>query len=390
MGVINASADSFWPGSRHSDPAAAVAAAQAMVAAGAHLLDLGAVSSRPRAPAVSLDEELARLLPVLQAVRAAVDCPITVDTARARVAAAALEAGAQGINDVSGISDPGMIGVVRDAGAPLIATLRDPLPPGTPVLDGVLGGLLGLRRRMEEAGLPTEAIMLDPGFGFAKSPAQSLSVVAAIPALRAGSGCPLCIGPSRKAAVAQPLGGRSPGRRRSASAAVVALCSAYGADIVRVHDVAVMAEVAAVAAAVGQPLSREAGADRPRSRPGVGTICVQGIRVEACHGVLAEEHTRPQPFVVDLELDADLRAAAGSDRLGDTINYAAAAAVAAQVLAGPHRDLLERLAGEIAADLLRAFPALEGGAVVLHKPRAPIGLPFEDVSVRLPFSRRGR
>lgn len=119
----------------------------------------------------------------------------------------------------------------------------------------------------------------------------------------------------------------------------------------------------------------------------LGHVVVRGVRVQGRHGVLAEEHTRLQPFLIDLDLQVDLRAAAAGDRLQDTVDYAEAARLSAEVVLGPHRDLIEALAGEIAARLLAAFPQVRGGVVVVHKPDAPIGWPVVDVSVRLPFRR---
>jgi len=397
MGVLNVTPDSLWAGSRHQDPGAAGAAAAAMVAAGAHLLDIGAVSTRPGADPVPLETELQRLLPVLAAVRRAVDCAITVDTSRATVAAAALAAGADAINDVSGLADPELAHVVARTGVALIVVAREPLARDAAGPPEVCGQLRTLVTRAAQAGIPADRLVLDPGFGFGKSPAQNLALVAALPHLRAHLGLPFCVGPSRKGTIAAVLGPRPAGRRRAGTAALVALCAAYGADLVRVHDVAEMAQVAAMAAAVGRPTDGPPAVPPGGGPQGLGIapaeapgrICLRGLRIEACHGVLPEEHFRPQPFLVDLDLECDLRVAASTDRLEATLNYATAAALAAEVLRGPHRDLIETLAGEIARRLLAALPALAGGAVVVHKPAAPLGLPFADVSVRLPFTRAG-
>lgn len=382
LGVINATPDSFWEGSRYPDPAGAAAAARAMVRAGASALDLGAVSSYPRAAPVPPEVERERLLPVLAAVRAAVDCPVCVDTTRSEIAAAALEVGADAINDVSGLEEPELAATVARAGATLIGVLPSRLgrPPEVSVALGVAGELLAARAGA--AGLPRARLVLDPGFGFGKTVAQNLELVAALPALRERWGLPVCVGPSRKGTISRLLGGRPPEERLGGTAALVALCAAYGADLIRVHDVADMAEVAAVAAAVGRP--------RPTSILATpGSIRLQGIRVEACHGVLAEEHTRPQPFLVDLDLELDLSVAARSDELAATVDYARAAAAVVAVLEGPHRDLIESLAGEIARRVLQAHPTVRGGVVEVHKPQAPVGVALADVSVRLPFARAG-
>jgi dihydropteroate synthase len=376
MGVLNATPDSFWAGSRYPDPDAAAAAARQMVAAGADLIDVGAVSSRPGAPDVSEAEELRRLLPVLRAVRAAVGCPISVDTARSGVAEAALRAGANVINDVSGLADPRLAEVAARAGAVLVLCASGPLDPRADPVPAVADALRALRQAALAAGVRPEHVILDPGFGFGKTPAQNLRLISALPALRRRVGAPVCIGPSRKGTIASVLGDRPPEARGPGTAALVALCAAYGADVVRVHDVAEMADVARVAAAVGLPRS---GAE------GVGLVCIRGIRIEARHGVLPEEQRRAQPFVVDLEMAVPLARAARSDDLADTVDYAAVAEVAAAVLSGPPRRLLERLAAEIAEQVLQRFPAVLGGTVTVHKPAAPLGLPFGDVFVRIPF-----
>ncbi len=116
-------------------------------------------------------------------------------------------------------------------------------------------------------------------------------------------------------------------------------------------------------------------------------VCLRGLRLRGRHGVLEQEARRPQPFVVDVELRVDLRQAALCDDLSATVNYAEVARVAAAVVGGPRRQLIETLAARIADGILAAFPAVDGGTVVVHKPEAPVGLPFADVSVRYPFER---
>lgn len=133
----------------------------------------------------------------------------------------------------------------------------------------------------------------------------------------------------------------------------------------------------------GRPVGRR----RATSSAALGHVVVRGLRVQGRHGVLPEEHTHLQRFLIDLDLQVDLRRAAACDRLQDTVDYAEAARLSAEVVLGPHRDLIEALAGEIAARLLEAFPQVRGGVVVVHKPDAPIGRPVADVSVHLPFRR---
>ena len=377
MGVINATPDSFWSGSRYPDPEQAARAAVGLVAAGADVLDIGAVSSRPGASPVDEGEELARLLPVLVAVRQAVRVPLSVDTGRAAVARAALAEGADWINDVTGLSDPRMADVLAAQRCPVVLADTHALPGSASGLDAVGSALEALLERAIARGIHRASIVLDPGFGFGKSVSQNLELVAGLPQLRRRLAVPLCVGPSRKGTVSTVLGGRPTDERLPGTAALVALCAAYGADVIRVHDVPEMADVAAVAAAVGPPLE-------PRE---LGRVVVRGLRIEGRHGVLPDEYERSQPFVVDLELEMDLRRAGTDDRLESTVNYAEAAAEAAEVLRGPHRQLIERLAEEIVARILARFPLVQAGRVTVHKPQAPVGLPVEDVAVCVPFRR---
>ena len=142
------------------------------------------------------------------------------------------------------------------------------------------------------------------------------------------------------------------------------------------------------------PLAGGAGAGPAEHPLGAGSgpapgfaVCLRGLRLRGCHGVLEQEARRPQPFVVDVELCLDLRQAALRDDLAATVNYAEVARVAAAVVGGPRRRLIETLAARIADGILAAFPVVDGGTVVVHKPEAPVGLPLADVSVRYPFAR---
>jgi dihydropteroate synthase len=257
MGVLNATPDSFSDGGRHLDPSRAAAAAVAMVEAGAAILDLGAESTRPGARPIGARMERARLLPVLAAVRRVVRVPLSVDTTKAEVAAAALDAGADIVNDVSaGRFDRGML--------PLCARTRTPVVlmhmrgrPATmqrrPAYRDVVGEVTGfLARRAaaaRRAGVAADAIAVDPGIGFGKSLRHNLTLLARLDAL-AGLGYPVVVGVSRKGFIGTLLGGAGPAERTFGTAAAVALAVAGGARILRVHDVGAMRDVVAVASAV--------------------------------------------------------------------------------------------------------------------------------------------
>jgi dihydropteroate synthase len=259
MGVLNATPDSFSDGGLHLDPARAAAAAEAMVGAGAAALDVGAESTRPGARPVTAREERRRLLPVLGAVRRAVRVPLSVDTTKADVAEAALDAGADIVNDVSaGRADARMLPLCARAGVPVVLMHMRGRPATMqqrPAYRDVVGEVAAfLARRVaaaRRAGVAADAIVIDPGIGFGKALAHNLALLARLDAL-AALGYPVLVGVSRKGFLGTLLGGAGPSERIYATAAAVALAVARGARILRVHDVAAMRDVVAVASAVAR------------------------------------------------------------------------------------------------------------------------------------------
>jgi dihydropteroate synthase len=263
MGVLNVTPDSFSDGGRFTDPAAAVDHGLAMFEAGADVVDVGGESTRPGgAAAVGEAEERARVIPVIRALRGRGAGWISVDTTKAAVARAALDAGADIVNDVSGFTfDRDMAGLVAETGVPAIlmhlrGTFRD--MHDDPHYDDVTTEIRDeLEDRLEEckkAGIDPGQIIVDPGLGFAKSPSHSLEVLRRLPEL-AELDRPLLVGPSRKRFIGRAL--RAPdgidlpveGRLMGTAAAVAAGILA-GAHIVRVHDVPEMAQVARVCDAI--------------------------------------------------------------------------------------------------------------------------------------------
>ncbi|MFN0148522.1 MAG: dihydropteroate synthase [Dehalococcoidia bacterium] len=245
MGVLNVTPDSF-SGDGLSDPAAAAALARQFEAEGADLLDIGAESSRPGA--LELDEagEAARLLPALAAVRAATGLPISVDTYHASVAAAALAAGADAVNDIFGLRrDLAMATVVATAGVPLFAMHNQRGRPPQDVVEGVIAGIRETLAAADAAGIPRARVVADPGFGFGWTPGENLEMVRRLPELWALE-LPLLLGVSRKSTIGHVLG-TPVDDRLEGTAALVALAIAGGADIVRVHDVRAMVRVARMA-----------------------------------------------------------------------------------------------------------------------------------------------
>ena len=258
MGVLNVTPDSFSDGGKFIAPERAVEHALEMERAGADLLDIGGESTRPGSPGTSADEELARVRPVLEKLRGRLKIPISIDSRKADVAEAALLAGAEIINDVSGLKhDPRMAEVAVPHGAPLILMhMRgepDTMQKGPFARDVMKDVVAGLRTSLalaRKAGVPKTQTILDPGIGFGKSFEQNYEVLRRLPEL-AKLGCPLLVGTSRKgflgATLARDGKAPPPEDRLSATAATVTASILGGAHIVRVHDVAEMVEVARVA-----------------------------------------------------------------------------------------------------------------------------------------------
>jgi dihydropteroate synthase len=261
MGVLNVTPDSFSDGGKSFTLKSAVDAALAMQRAGADILDIGAESTRPGSTGISGVEELARLLPVLQALRGRLKIPISIDTQKSAVAEIAVGAGAEILNDISGLkNDPRLAEVAARHCVPLILMhmrgaprTMQKQPFAKDVLKDVLAGLrqsLAIARR---AGVAKSQIILDPGIGFGKSFAQNYELLTKLPAL-GELGYPLLVGTSRKGFLGATLARHGkpapPGQRIWGTAATVTASILFGAHIVRVHDVPEMLQVARVSDAL--------------------------------------------------------------------------------------------------------------------------------------------
>lgn len=260
MGVVNLTPDSFFPASRADGAEAAAQRAEDLVAAGADLLDLGAESSRPGAAPAGGDAERARLLPALAAVRRRVAVPLTVDTWRADTARAALDAGADGLNDITaGRGDPGLLPLAAAAGCGLVLMHMQGTPAtmqADPRYDDVVAEVAAhLDERAAAAlaaGVSPSRMLVDPGLGFGKDLGHNLTLLARV--REATGGRPALIGASRKSFIAG-ITGEPVERRLPGSLAAAAIAFAAGAAAVRVHDVAEtvqMLEVLAAIAAAGE------------------------------------------------------------------------------------------------------------------------------------------
>ncbi|MFA5515250.1 MAG: dihydropteroate synthase [Desulfuromonadales bacterium] len=257
MGVLNITPDSFSDGGRYDSLDAARRQGARMLAEGADLIDIGGESTRPGAPAVSETEELDRVLPVIEALRREIDIPLSIDTTKAAVARAAIAAGVDFVNDISGLHfDEKMAATVSAGGAGLFVMHTRGRPERMQRNTGY-GDLLGdilvyLRNSLERAmaaGIPEEKLAVDPGIGFGKDAAGNLEILRRLDELQA-LGRPILLGTSRKNFIGRVLGQSDPGQRLYGTLATVALGVARGAHLFRVHEVRPAKETARMAWAV--------------------------------------------------------------------------------------------------------------------------------------------
>ena len=265
VGILNVTPDSFFDGGKFFDLDDAAKQVEVMVEDGADLIDIGGESTRPGATPVSADEELARVVPVIRGLAGQLRIPIAVDTYKADVARAAVEAGAAIVNDISGLRfDPALARAVADSGAALVlmhsrgrSADMDAEAVYGDVVDDVVRELRVSMAAAVDAGVPAERILVDPGLGFAKRPSHSYGVLARLPQLAAALGRPILVGPSRKSFLRDAVGGRPAIERDWGTAAAVTAAVLAGAHVVRVHAVAEMVQVVRVAERIRK------GAERP-------------------------------------------------------------------------------------------------------------------------------
>jgi len=267
-GVLNVTPDSFSDGGLYLDPQSAVEHGRRMLGEGADVLDVGGESSRPAGKTygegfepVSAAEEIARVVPVVERLARDLGARVSIDTVKPEVAAAAFEAGATIVNDVGCAAEARLAEAAAAAGADYVimhnrgrGEVRPPNTEYTDLVADVIRELLAAAERVEKAGVPRASVWLDPGLGFAKTAHQSAELLSSLGRFRK-TGYRVLVGPSRKSFIAELApsrgGERPPADARSGgTAAAVAMCVAGGADAVRVHDVAMMRQAAAVAEAL--------------------------------------------------------------------------------------------------------------------------------------------
>jgi len=260
MGILNITPDSFSDGGRYLDTETAFARALEIERQGADLLDIGGESTRPGSEGVSVQEELRRVIPVLEKLLGHLKIPVSIDTSKPEVAEAALYQGAEIINDVTGLrADPRLAEIAASRKVPIILMhmrgeprTMQKKPFAREMMRDIVGGLRHAVAVARRAGVAKSQIVIDPGIGFGKKLEQNFELLARLPEL-ARLGFPMLVGASRKSFVGKVLGGAPSNERVWGTAATVAASILGGAHIVRVHDVAEMVQVARVADAIANP-----------------------------------------------------------------------------------------------------------------------------------------
>lgn len=256
MGILNITPDSFSDGARYLDPSRAVERAEQMKAEGADIIDIGGESTRPGAPAIAAQEEIDRVVPVISALAKRSSTPISVDSWKGEVAQRAMDAGAEIINDISGLTfDPSLAQVAAASGAGVVLMHTRGTPEGMQrdtlyhdLMAEVTGGLRSSVAAALSAGIGRERISIDPGIGFAKDSRGNLELLRRLRELES-LGLPILVGTSRKSFIGAAIN-REVDDRLFGTAATVALAVSHGASILRVHDVRAMRDVADMARAI--------------------------------------------------------------------------------------------------------------------------------------------
>ncbi len=257
MGILNVTPDSFSDGGLFFDKDKAIRRGLQMEDDGADIIDIGGESTRPGSDSVAAEEELRRVIPVIEALSRRVSAPISIDTNKPYVAKKALEAGAAMINNIMGVNTDEQMARAAAAAGAVIALMHIKGVPKTmqdePVYEDLLGEIIAALKKAVDAaqacGVESDRIIIDPGLGFGKTPRHNLEIIRRLSEFRA-LGKPVLIGPSRKAFIGATLGIKEPRERLIGTAAAVAMAAANGADIIRVHDVREMAQAVKLADAI--------------------------------------------------------------------------------------------------------------------------------------------
>lgn len=408
MGILNVTPDSFSDGGEHLSLEQALEHADLMIAEGADIIDIGGESSRPGSNAVSVSEEISRIVPVIEAIsKAHPDIPISVDTWKHEVAQSALEAGASIINDIYGLhADKRLASVVSSHNAAIIL-----MHNAVMYRDGhtaVRSFTSSWRMKKEQAdryrkldlwpavirqlqdsvdiaaaaGIRHDQMILDPGIGFGLDSDESWELIRNFSKLKV-MGLPILIAHSRKRFIGDLLD-LPAAERDHATAVITAACVAGSADIVRVHDIRSNRQAALTAAKLRYGVETELVPDTKvqadtygKRKAANSRIMMKGMIFHGYTGVLPEEKTLGQRFVLDVTMEMDDNKASYTDCLEDSVSYADVFELIRGIMSDRRFNLIERLAGYIADAIIENWQLIRSVEVCVSKPQAPINGSFD-------------
>lgn len=372
MGILNVTPDSFSDGGKYDHLDAALKHADEMVRDGAAIIDVGGESTRPGYTLISDEEEIARVTPVIEALKKEFDVPVSLDTYKSGVAKAGIEAGADLINDIWGLKwDGTMAAVLAETGVASCLMHNRKDTDYKDYLNDVVADLDETMKMAKEAGIKKETIMLDPGIGFAKDLDQNLELMNHLELLNQWD-VPVLLGTSRKSMIGLTLDLPSDQRVEGTVATTV---SGYmkGCRFFRVHDVKenmrAMKMIEAICAKKGEQMMDQ--------------ITIKDLEVYANHGLYKEEKALGQKFLVSAILSLDTKLAGVSDQMDYSVDYGKVCHRIKEILTENDFSLIECVAETVAKKLLLEFSLIRKLEIEVKKPWAPIGLPLDYVSVKI-------
>jgi dihydropteroate synthase len=399
MGIINTSPDSFAGDALDAD--GAVKRGLQMVAQGAEFLDVGGQSTRPGSQPIDPELEISLTAPIIARLAEQVEVPISIDTYKPAVAREALRAGAGLVNDISGLSwGTKMAAVCAEFAVPLVIMHIQGTPADmqkSPHYDDVVGDIISYFESQValalKEGLRQDQIILDPGIGFGKKLEHNLEIIRRLAEFK-GLGFPVMIGPSRKSFIGAVLD--SPvDQRLEGTAAVVALATASGVDIVRVHDVEAMSRVVKMTEAVvaGAASTAQSGLTADHRAPVTDSppdrIQLKGMTFYCHHGVNEAERELGQKIVVDVELSLDLYRVGTTDDKKGIVDYSKVYALVKEIATTERVNLLETIAHRIAEGILEHFP-VRVVTVGVTKPQPPVDGLVDSATIIVHRRREGQ
>ncbi len=371
MGILNVTPDSFSDGGLYNNESFALQHALEMIKNGADVIDIGGESTRPGHDPVSVDEEIARIVPVVESLAAKIKVPISVDTYKAQTAERAVDAGATIINDIWGAKkDPEIADVAAAKGVPIILMHNRDNRNYNFFIRDVLQDLYESISIAKKAGVPDENIILDPGIGFAKDYKENMEMMRNLDKL-VGLGYPVLLATSRKRMIGEALD-LPVDERVEGTGATVCYGIQKGCHMVRVHDVKEVSRMAAMMDALVK-----------RGANNVDKIYLNQLEFYGYHGVLPEENRLGQRFIVDLIIESDLKEAGVKDDLAKTINYADVYEDCRRIVEKEKYELIEAIAEKLASVLLSKYELIKRVTVKVVKPDPPIPGHYHSVAVEI-------